>query len=563
MGAGAFIGGALKGYGSTMLRLQERDFEREMTRRKARVELLTQAIPHITDPSLRAEAINLAEEFAAGKTKKQRGGLAQMLGGLLGRQAEDVGHEEKFGEFMQRPREVEARPPATGTMTLPSIPGLPEEQRRVSIPGVQEQVRGPFATPAETARLAGAGRAATVTAEQEARAPFDWAKPEIVQRADGSYVYRQWNMTTGEYRDKPVPPGEFPAGTPGAIAQAVKELKQQFPGITDEEALTYVTGHRGYAGRTIRGIEGTPYGFPGQSVTLQVDETGAVTGALPEAPYGARGAPIYKQIAEPGTGRPVWARIDPTTNRPTAIVAEVPSPNDYRMFTDVQGNTWAVPVPRYGPTGAGGATPTLPPIPGGGAAGAPGPAAGPQPPAPGAVPLGHKPLTGAAKKEIGMVKQAMRFAQELRQLLETPGPDGIPLSQRTSLDKQTRDWLKARAEGLLYNMGIKSSDPVFSRANPLSSLLRVLITGPYLRGLRNQLWVNQIQQHMPDAARHTPAAMMSRMDVTFAALEGMKRDIMEQEGLTEETWGGLGAGAAPAPPAPAKPKPEIPPEPKW
>jgi hypothetical protein len=229
-----------------------------------------------------------------------------------------------------------------------------------------------------------------------------------------------------------------------------------------------------------------------------------------------------------------------------------------RLVQQLDGS-W-IPVPVTSTTtrgkalpGAGGAT--LPPVPTGGGAriGQPG------------EPIGHKPLILGVKRDIGNVKLAQNFAAQVKAILDEPGPDGVPLSQRTSFDQQAQDWLKVRAEGALYSLGIQSKDPRYNKLNPLTSLLRVLVVSPYLKGLRNQLWVNQIQQHVPDATKHTPAAMAARLDVVSNALQEMQKDIMAQEGLTEEQWQSAAAqpGAPGGPKATAKPKSEIPPEPKW
>lgn len=157
---GGFLSGLIGGYGETVMGMQERDYRREMDRRKARLDILKAAIPNIQDPSLQAEAFGLMEEIATGKGgKKKGGGLGSMFTGLIGRGSEDTGQGEKLQEFMGRPRETEVRPPIRMPgVELPPIPGqtsgirLSDERMA---PGVTETVRGPLPTHEELMGMRG------------------------------------------------------------------------------------------------------------------------------------------------------------------------------------------------------------------------------------------------------------------------------------------------------------------------------------------------------------------------------------------------------------------------
>ena len=528
------LAGILKGYGGTMLDLQGKDAQQEIERRRARLQIIAQAIPNITDPSLHAEAVSLAEELAAGKGKK-KGGLAGFLSALTGGQPGDIGQGEKLKEFMARPREAMVRPPATVPGPgLPSIPGLlPGEPTQTTIPGVSEQVRGPFPTPTE---------------QIQQRAALTEAEARVQADVKGDVAAREAKRLADEARG-------LGLMNPADIANYVRG-HMVIPTATTAVAGT-VPG-AALAGQLATDALGNPID-PKQDYRVTRRPDGTVASAYPAAEATHIVAGDFTPDVESTTGFSRFLR-DSRTGKNVGVQRNVLPPSGWapsvsttqsiRLVQQLDGS-W-VPVPVTSTTtrgkalpGAAGTTPGLPPLPtaGGARIGQPG------------EPIGHKPLVVAVKRDIGNIKLALNFAAQVKAILDEPGPDGVPLSQRTSLDKQAQDWVKVRVEGALYSLGIQSKDPRYNKLNPLTSLLRVLIVSPYLKGLRNQLWVDQIQQHVPDATRHTPAAMAARLDVVSAALAEMKKDIIAQEGLTEEQW--ESAAAQP------EVKPEEPPVPKW
>lgn len=535
------LAGILKGYGGTMLDLEGKEAQQELERRRARLQIITQAIPNITDPSLHAEAISLAEELATGKGKK-KGGLAGFLSALTGGQAGDIGQGEKLKEFMARPREATVRPTATAPGPgLPPIPGiLPGQPTEVTIPAATGEVRGPFPTPTEQIQQ----RAALTEAEARAGAGVK-----------GEVASREAQRLAAEART-------IGLTNPADIANYVRGH------MVIPTAITAVAGTvpgAALAGQLPTDTLGNPID-PNQDYRVTRRPDGTVASAYPASEATRVVAGDFTPDVESTTGFSRFLR-DSRTGRNVGVQRNVLPPSGWaptvsttqsiRLVQQLDG-TW-VPVPVTSTTTRGKAVPgaegtTLLPLPtaGGARVGQPG------------EPIGRKPLILGVKRDIANVKLALNFAAQVKAILDEPGPDGVPLSQRTTLDKQTQDWLKVRAEGALYSLGIRSNDPRYNKLNPLTSLLRVLIVSPYLKGLRNQLWVNQIQQHVPDATKHTPAAMAARLEVVTDALNKMQEDIMAQEGLSEEQW--QNAAAQPAGPAAtptAKTKPAIPPEPKW
>lgn len=173
------LAGLAGGYAETTMGLEKQSFDREQARRKARLDILSAAIPNITDPALKAEALALAEEFATGKSGgKKRGGLSQLLGSLLGRGAEDVGQGERLQGFLTRPRETVVHPETRREIELPPVPGTGGLglTLQTAVPGLRETATGPMATPEEAAQVAGVGYRSRILAEGGAKAELDQAE---------------------------------------------------------------------------------------------------------------------------------------------------------------------------------------------------------------------------------------------------------------------------------------------------------------------------------------------------------------------------------------------------
>jgi hypothetical protein len=182
MGAGAFFGGLASGFGGSILDMQDKEHADDLAKRRMRVEILTHALDRISDPSLQAEAFNLMEEIASGKTKTKGPGLA----GLLGLGGKDSG-DQKIQEFLGRPRQSVTEPERqvpSETMAVPErrmtvLPPVPDGASPVmrsqgtgtaevpgyTVPAKTVSVRGPFTTPSERA----AGKVTEINAEETAR----------------------------------------------------------------------------------------------------------------------------------------------------------------------------------------------------------------------------------------------------------------------------------------------------------------------------------------------------------------------------------------------------------
>ena len=68
--------------------------------------------------------------------------------------------------------------------------------------------------------------------------------------------------------------------------------------------------------------------------------------------------------------------------------------------------------------------------------------------------------------------------------------------------------------------------PADSERIQLASLLQILGTVPYLRGIRNMQFVNQIQQHLADPTA-TDASLIERLQTLKRILPGMEQAIYD------------------------------------
>lgn len=487
------------------------------------------------------------------KADKQSGGMLTNLikrmigkGGQPEQQAQDAGGTPA----VQMPeRQVMTRPPTE--FSLPPIPGADQSTQNVlnaatehPLPGVYEPTRSMFYTAAELGQRQaeftepGLRQKAALEMEQgkkiyavnKARADEFAQTPAFKQMSprQQTAVYldmlyqRSFNVTP-EYRPSTLPGYVNTNDILSSNPDATDAMGNALPKDSFARVRLMPDGTREYYVETgttsgqIMPDKESPTGFSRVIFDRLGNEVSRAKGATPPAGY------------VPTTTTSQGVRFVPQPDNTIAAVPVTTTTTRQKNLPGGQGPANALPpVPGTQAQPAGQSAPAMRP---GAGAGQPGNV------------VGGKPLPTPVKKDVGSVKQALRFAEQMDQILNAPGPNGeAPLSSRTAFDQQAVDWLKARVESAKYSTGIKSNDPVFQQMNPLASLLRVLVVSPYLRGLRNMMWVNQIEQHIPDPTQQTPAAMGTRLKVVMDALRGMKQDIMDQEGMDENRWDGLEGG---------------------
>lgn len=98
---------------------------------------------------------------------------------------------------------------------------------------------------------------------------------------------------------------------------------------------------------------------------------------------------------------------------------------------------------------------------------------------------------------------------------------------------------------LEYSTGFNPSDPVYQELIPLTSFLKVFLTQPYLRGIRNMTYVHQIQDHMPTSL-DAPALIKDKLSVIQENMNGIMQELHSPQAPSAT---GVGGGAdIPAPP---------------
>lgn len=182
---GNLIGGIVSGYAEATMEKQKAARQMAEDSAQRRLKLITGILLDITDPSERAEAISMAEDAAGGPKKKGGDGLSGILNNLLGKYMTDEPEkQQRFQEFIQRPREVSparpAGPPLEQRGEFPDVPGglpggLPglSASLTTTAPGVPAQpartVKGPFSTPEEIAQMKAQASAADTLADLQAK----------------------------------------------------------------------------------------------------------------------------------------------------------------------------------------------------------------------------------------------------------------------------------------------------------------------------------------------------------------------------------------------------------
>lgn len=555
------IASLIGGFSQTRLGLDERDFQREQTRRKARLDILSAALPSITDPTLKAEALAMAEEFATGKTtargKAKEGGLSQILGKLIGTGAQDVGQGGRLSEFMTRPREGMVRAPATGTVELPEVPGVfPAEARRVPLPGVTETIRGPFPTMEEQQQQRAAGIRGETFARGEATAEIEAAQRQRLgdearrlgltdPRDIANYVNQR--TLPSEARDLAVNvPGEM-LGKDLRLSMAVDSL-----GNLVRDDTRYRVRARQSDNKIVEAYPLAPTATGLQKVWFedaQKPGTFFMANVNPAVVDPSTGQAQVVSVVRGGMPPPEYLQSVTHVLRATPVIQ---ADGSYRIEFLPTTTTRGRVLPSAGPQpGAGGARPAgaqprpaLPPVPGAPTGVQPGQVVGAKPaPEPvvktadGRTVVGHKAMTVADRRDIGSVALSLYLANELNGLLNAPDPANAErrLRDRTGGWEQVSDALKARWGATRYTtLGMTSGSQFLQKAMPLSNLARVIFASPYLKGVRAYQWVQDIQRHIPDATKQSPAAMGERLDVLVPVLQNMRKDLQAELGLSEE-----------------------------
>lgn len=92
--------------------------------------------------------------------------------------------------------------------------------------------------------------------------------------------------------------------------------------------------------------------------------------------------------------------------------------------------------------------------------------------------------------------------------------------------KQRAAWEEYSKAGVLPT----NIDPQMAKLLPLVAQVQILGGLPYLKGIRNQQYIQQIQTHLPDPTKDSPELMVSKLDNLSQTLPLLKQAVYESEG---------------------------------
>ena len=131
---------------------------------------------------------------------------------------------------------------------------------------------------------------------------------------------------------------------------------------------------------------------------------------------------------------------------------------------------------------------------------------------------GKNPYSPQAKQALETVQTGEGMIDRIEEALRAAG-----LKSQDSVESKARLYYEWRK----YQLGFTPDGP-YSTIIPTVALLRVMLTTPYLRGLRNFDYVKQIQQHLPGPT-DTPKLMSEKMEQLRKNLPLLVRAIEDVE----------------------------------
>ena len=88
---------------------------------------------------------------------------------------------------------------------------------------------------------------------------------------------------------------------------------------------------------------------------------------------------------------------------------------------------------------------------------------------------------------------------------------------------QLGDWLKMKGRASMYHAGMAPPEP-WDEVIQLTSLLKIVMGIPYMRGMRNMVYLSQIQEHLPDPNKDTPYFMYKKIIELIPILAQTRQD---------------------------------------
>jgi hypothetical protein len=152
----------------------------------------------------------------------------------------------------------------------------------------------------------------------------------------------------------------------------------------------------------------------------------------------------------------------------------------------------------------------------------------------------EKPLSADAKKTLESVDAILPMMQRVTAAMDEAK---LGLDPNEGYIKQGMQVLHGMGQQAEYSMGLDPGDPVYRELLPLIANLKVMATSPYLHGVRNMQYIQQIQSHLPSVT-DSPALIRSKLAQMEPTLKSLVNAVHETEGNGPPTPGAAGAGGA-------------------
>lgn len=198
---------------------------------------------------------------------------------------------------------------------------------------------------------------------------------------------------------------------------------------------------------------------------------------------------------------------------------------------DVNGNWVNVPesttssktptLPGIPPQARGGAgAPTRPKTPGGPAQATPinGPDGNPL----------HGPLGADARKNVSQIATTQKLIDQVLPELEARiKQSGGDMNSLWDAGMQRAAWAEYKHGGVIPD----NVDPTLAHLLPTIAQLQIVGGLPYLRGTRSYQYIQQIQQHLPDPEKDSPALMVDKIHSLQKTMPILRQSVLESEGV--------------------------------
>jgi hypothetical protein len=134
--------------------------------------------------------------------------------------------------------------------------------------------------------------------------------------------------------------------------------------------------------------------------------------------------------------------------------------------------------------------------------------------------------TANEQSQIDGIREAVPMIARIEQGMNLKGADP------EKLDNSRRGQLHAGKEAAMYYTHIGPDDPIYQDYIPLVSLMKVMLTQPYLRGMRNYRYVQQIQDHMPSLL-DTPKLINEKIANIKTTFAGIMKELGQPDPFSE------------------------------